>query len=118
MQLLNAIDSVILKNENIKPNITLGYYNDRVNYSTLVINKDFLSYEYTIQFSEENVETGISICYIYYENSGEGGSAGNGKYEKTPIELREKMINVFETEFMRILNKKLGLSCIDIDGIN
>jgi hypothetical protein len=129
-----AVSTVIKSNSNIYPDtiknniiyitdckndtIPNDFYNDGKAYVTFEIKVGDLDNEYTFRYSgsKEDWKTSstseISICYIYDEK-GNGGSEGNGNFDKTPSDIKKKMIALFETEFVNRVDKELNLKHTD-----
>ena len=76
--------------------------------------------EYTIRYLGDettwasSTTSEIFICYIYDE-IGNGGSEGNENWEKTPDDIKKKMINLFETKFISKVDKALQVEHFESD---
>ena len=128
-----AVADVIKSNPNIYPDtirnfmidetngkhdtIFNDYYNDGKTYVTMTIKVKDMDYEYTFRYMgdektwEAASNSEIFICYIYDKN-GLGGSEGDGNFEKIPIETKKQMLDLFETEFIDKVDRKLNLKHI------
>ena len=81
------------------------YYNDGERYITINIKVNGGHNEYIFQYigDKENWDTSknseISIAYAF-DKDNKGGSEGDGKLSFYKFELRKKLIDVFENEFI------------------
>ena len=108
------IDVTNGKNDTIENN----YYNDGKNYLTIHIKTLDNLIDYTFRYLGDSLSwssspaSEIFICYIYDEK-GNGGSEGNGKWEKTSSSKQTVMINLFETEFIDKIDKELNIKHLE-----
>lgn len=130
----SAVMSVIKNNPNIyrdtthsnyiidqtngkKDTIIDNYYNDGKSYLTIKIKTDKGQTEYTFRYygGEEDWKTAttseIFICYAYDE-SGKGGSEGNGGVDKKTL---KHLTDVFERELVSNIDKQLNLTHFETD---
>lgn len=116
--LADAVNNVIKNDTTIHLNTKLGYYNDNINYFTITIKNGIDENEYTIRYLGDSSTwttastSEIFICYIYDE-MGNGGSSGNDNWEKTPDDIKKKMIDLFETKFVSRIDRTLRVDHID-----
>jgi len=102
------------KNDTIENN----YYNDGKNYVTLHIKTSDGLNDYTFRYAGDSLDwansrtSEIFICYIY-DDKGNGGSEGNGKWGQTDGTTKKKMIDLFETEFINKIDKLLSKNHVD-----
>jgi hypothetical protein len=112
-ELQKVILKIIDNDSTIHHDYRAGYYNDTENYVTMTIKSQNNEYEYTFRYLGDSLlwsnsrTSEIFICYIY-DRHGNGGSAGNGKYERADKKIQNEMINVFESSFINKLNKELN----------
>jgi hypothetical protein len=108
-QLQGAVNKVIRRESGLRiapitDTFTSRYYNDGERYITLDIGDSSEFNEYIFQFSgdKEYWDTAkyseISIAYAYDKN-GNGGSVGNGGFSSCKADIRQAIINVFESKF-------------------
>lgn len=126
-KLENAIKTVIKNNKNIYRDSIKNYivdmtnnkkdtmddnmYNDGKNYMTIKIKEANIENEYTFRFygDEEYWKTSPSseIFIVYaYDKTGKGGSEGHGDIDN---QLRKKLTDVFESEFINKIDKELNM---------
>ena len=137
-ELERAIMTVINGNQNIQRDSISNYiidktggrsdtimdnsYNDGENYITMKIRSGDGTEEnkYTFRFygDEEHwrksSSTVIFICYAH-DKDGNGGSEGSGGLEWYKSGLKNKLINLFESEFLAMVDKELQLKHIETD---
>jgi hypothetical protein len=112
-ELEKAILKIVENDSTIHRDYRAGQYNDTKNYLTMTIKSQDNEYEYTFRYLGDsllwsNSQTSeIFICYIY-DGQGNGGSAGNGKFELTDKKMQNDMINVFENSFVNKIDKELN----------
>ncbi|MDB5198468.1 MAG: hypothetical protein JWO92_431 [Chitinophagaceae bacterium] len=125
--LQKAVDKVIMNSDNIKCDTTNNYIIDKTNNrnDTIIDNRDNDGETYvTIDIKEENgnsnnytfqyagdknywdtsMTSSISLAYAY-DKDGNGGSEGNGGIGLT---LKNKLIKIFEREFLSKVNNELS----------
>ena len=116
--LSDAVNNVIKNDTTIHLDPKRGYYNDNVNYFTITIKSAGDENEYTIRYLGDSSTWSTSstseifICYIYDEK-GNGGSAGNDNWEKTPDDIKKKMVDLFETKFVNKIDRALQVEHVD-----
>lgn len=87
-------------------------YNDGKRYLTIHINLYKDTCQYTFQYTgtdiewETSKESEISIAYSW-DGRSNGGSEGHGDFDGKP-ELKKKLTDVFESEFLDKVDKQLG----------
>lgn len=108
----------ITNTDNGKVDSTIdNYYNDGKNYFTIKIKLGEIENEYTFRFygDEEYWRTSpkseIFIVYAYDKN-GRGGCESDGRIDK---ELKEKLLTIFESEFISKIDKELNLTHTESD---
>lgn len=114
-----AVNAIVRTDTTIHREFNGGYYNDTENYVTLSIYDHSGENEYTFRYAGDSLQwaqspaSAIFICYIYGEK-GNGGSVGNGKWEKTPDAIKKQMVNLFETQFISKLDTTLHTNHTEI----
>jgi hypothetical protein len=96
-----------------------NYYNDIENYVSIKIFDSIGECSYTFKYGggpEQWKEGSSSIYIVYaYDENGKGGSAGGGEVTKRTPELKRKLTELFENEFVSKVDKRLGMGHEDID---
>jgi hypothetical protein len=120
---LNAVQDttgnkiIVIKENNKQDTISDNYYSDGHTYLTIRIKTKKGLCDYIIRYSgnEEDwrnaITSEIFICYAYDE-SGRGGSEGNGGIEG---KILKHLTDVFEEEIIENVNKKLNLRPVEIE---
>lgn len=124
----NAVSKVIALNPNIQRDTTKAwndstkndYYNDGVNYVSITISKGELKNSYTFKYAggleywDTSKVSQIFIAYAF-DKEGNGGSAGNGGVAWYKVGIKEKLINLFESDFINKIDTELGQKHIKTD---
>ena len=89
------------------------YYNDGVNYITFSISKGQLKNYYTFRFAGDSTywdTSKVSQIFIAYslDKDGNGGSEGNGGVTSNKLSLKNKLVGLFEQEFIEKIDRELG----------
>jgi hypothetical protein len=112
-ELQKAIQNIFKNDTIVRRDFRGDYYNDTENYITMTISSNSNKYEYTFRFLGDSMtwatskNSEIFLCYIY-DDKGNGGSIGNGKFKATKPEIQKDMIMVFDTFFVKKLDKELN----------
>lgn len=117
----NAVLKVIASNNNILRDTVKAwndstkndYYNDGINYMSITISKGELKNSYTLKYAgdPEHWDTSnVSQIFIAYafDREGNGGSAGNGGIAWYKLGIKEKLVNLFESDFINKIDLELG----------
>ncbi len=89
----------------------VNYYNDGIRYLNVIITKDSDICNYVIHFYGDSTywdtakNSALSIVYANF--NGVGGSEGRDDF-KGKEEVRDKLIEVFQSEFIDRLDKQVG----------
>jgi hypothetical protein len=119
VQLEKAVGDAIRSNGNIQRDRRSGHYNDTKNYVTMTIKSGADKFEYTFRYLGDSASwvnsrtSEIFICYIY-DGKGNGGSAGNEKWDKTDVKIQKDMIDTFEKYFIKKIDDTLNVRHSDI----
>jgi hypothetical protein len=110
-----SVVNVINTDQNIKRDTTKDYYNDGENYFTIVIKKGDISNTYTFGFYGDKeywdtAKTSQLVIAYARDKEGNGGSEGDGGVTWYKPTLRNKLVSLFETEFISKLDKELGVN--------
>ena len=104
--LANAVKRLIRQDTSIHRDWRADYYNDGKSYVTLSLYSGSEKYEYVFRYTGDSTywansnSSEIFICYVY-NGKGQGGSEGNGKWDKTSKKVQEDMISTFDKGFVK-----------------
>jgi hypothetical protein len=118
VHLAKAVSNVMQSNSNIRRDWRSGHYNDTENYVTMTIKSGAEELEYTFRYLGDSStwvnskSSEIFICYIY-DGKGNGGSAGNEKWEQTDVKIQQEMMKTFENDFIKHLDDTLNVEHTD-----
>ena len=112
-ELENVILDIVQKDSSIKSDFRAGHYNDSKYYLTMTIKSQDNEYKYTFRYYGDSLDwaksktSEIFICYIF-DGKGNGGSEGDGKFEKLDSKVQMEMISLFENKLVAKIDKALN----------
>lgn len=116
-ELAGVINKIIQSDTSLRQDFRADYYNDTKNYITLNIKSHANEVEYIFRYFGDSSywahssSSEIFICYVY-DHKGNGGSEGNGKWDKTDSKIQDSLVNLFETKFVSRINSELNQKAI------
>jgi len=113
-ELESVVRQVIVSSSSIRQDTAYNYYNNDTTYITIAINDENRPYTYIFRYygNKEYWDTSqtseIFIAYAYDEKRN-GGSAENGGVTKGNNQLRKRLLEPFEREFISKIDSMLGM---------
>ncbi|WP_121356791.1 hypothetical protein [Flavisolibacter nicotianae] len=119
-RLQEAVNAVINTSQNVVRDTSKDYYNDGENYLTITIKKQDVENIYTFRYygKKEDWDTSHSsevfIAYAH-DKEGNGGSTGDGGFTRLSEKSKQKLIGIFETEFIDKVDGHVGQTHVTTD---